>query len=273
MSMPSFPPCGADMTKDEALTMIIASIAMEELALSHILNAEGEKLQYILGTLPGGPKICVNSQEVLAVNKSVKDLLDTVMQNQMLLRGKLEMALEAGGHRPGPPPEPPCPCAPDYPCGSPHPDGSPCGGLCCQKSAIHLVNRCGGLPWNDGFLLCWECLWQRGEGIHWNAKTPALVRLDPTKAYAVSYTINVRDACPRDSAGSICVRLTPCGVFLDVLPLHFSAKCLGCEPLTLHNSMMMFPQAYLSPWVDLSLILNYRDSLLVDQASLSIIEI
>ena len=44
MSMPSFPPNGADMTQEEALTMIIASIAMEELALSHILNAEGEKL-------------------------------------------------------------------------------------------------------------------------------------------------------------------------------------------------------------------------------------
>ena len=40
MSMPSFPPNGADMTQEEALTMIIASIAMEELALSHILNAE-----------------------------------------------------------------------------------------------------------------------------------------------------------------------------------------------------------------------------------------
>mgnify|MGYP006995867920 CR=1 FL=1 len=33
MSMPSFPPNGADMTQEEALTMIIASIAMEELAL------------------------------------------------------------------------------------------------------------------------------------------------------------------------------------------------------------------------------------------------
>ena len=46
MSMPSFPPNGADLTREEALTMIIASIAMEELALSHIINAEGEKLQY-----------------------------------------------------------------------------------------------------------------------------------------------------------------------------------------------------------------------------------
>ena len=58
------------MTREEALTMIIASIVMEELALSHILNAEGEKLQYILGTLP-----CARPQDVLAVNKSVTALV------------------------------------------------------------------------------------------------------------------------------------------------------------------------------------------------------
>lgn len=41
------------MTREEALTMIIASIAMGELVLSRILNAESERLQYILGALPG----------------------------------------------------------------------------------------------------------------------------------------------------------------------------------------------------------------------------
>ena len=75
MSMPSFPPNGADMTQEEALTMIIASIAMEELALSHILNAEGEKLQYILGTLPGTSP-CACPHDVLAVNKSVTALVE-----------------------------------------------------------------------------------------------------------------------------------------------------------------------------------------------------
>ena len=77
MSMPSFPPNGADMTRAEALTMIIASIAMEELALSHILNAEGEKLQYILGTLHGTSH-CACPQDVLAVNKSVTALVEAV---------------------------------------------------------------------------------------------------------------------------------------------------------------------------------------------------
>ena len=51
----------------------------EELALSHIINAEGEKLQYILGTLPG-TKPCAGPQDVLAVNKSVSSLLDVVAQ-------------------------------------------------------------------------------------------------------------------------------------------------------------------------------------------------
>ena len=138
MSMPSFPPCGTELTKDEALTMIIASIAMEELALSHIVNAEGEKLQYVLGTLPGGEKPCAGTQEILDVNNSVAKVLDTVMQSQALLKGKLETALEACGCQPGP--EPPCPCGP-----------------CCQKSAIHLVSRCGGFYWDNGFLLSWKC--------------------------------------------------------------------------------------------------------------------
>ena len=64
MSMPSFPPNGADMTQEEALTMIIASIAMEELALSHILNAEGETTIY-----PGmpGTSPCARPHDVLAV--------------------------------------------------------------------------------------------------------------------------------------------------------------------------------------------------------------
>ena len=113
MSMPSFPPNGADMTREEALTMIIASIAMEELALSHILNAEGEKLQYILGTLPG-TKPCAGHQEVLAVNKSVAALLEAVAQNQILLKSKLEKVLEAC-----PPPSPPCPPPWWGPCTSP----------------------------------------------------------------------------------------------------------------------------------------------------------
>lgn len=53
MSMPSFPNIDPPIQRDDAVNQILSSIAMEELGLSHILNAEGERLQYILGTLPG----------------------------------------------------------------------------------------------------------------------------------------------------------------------------------------------------------------------------
>ena len=53
MSLPSFPNIDPPIQRENAANQILSSIAMEELGLSNILNAEGEKLQYILGTLPG----------------------------------------------------------------------------------------------------------------------------------------------------------------------------------------------------------------------------
>lgn len=264
MSMPSFPPCGADMTKDEALTMVIASIAMEELALSHIVNAEGEKLQYILGTLPGSRKPCASTQEILAVNQSAAALLDTVMQSQMLLKGKLEKALEASGRKPAP--EPPCP--PDHPC------EPPCGKPSCgQKSALRLASRCEGFSWDNGYLLSWKRQGQRGNDICLSEENFALVNLNPEKAYALDYVVNVRGPSCGDSAGAVFVRLAPCDAFQEVLPLYFSANCSGCTPLTLHYSTMLFPQAHPAPCADLSLLLNYGSGLFVEQASLNIYEI
>lgn len=265
MSMPSFPPCGANMTKDEALTMIVASIAMEELALSHIVNAEGEKLQYILGTLPGGNKTCASTQEVLEVNQSVNKLLDTVMQSQMLLKGKLERALESGLCEPPPLPGPHCPCRPAHR----PPQDEPC----CKKSAILLTEQCPGGCWEDGTLIYWKCQAHTGGSIRWDAKSPALVSLDPAKAYELQYTANVRELCTRGDAGAVFVRLAPHDAFSGAMPFYFSTKCLGCSPLTLHCSAVLFPKACPPPYADLSLLLEHRGGLFVDQASLSIVEI
>ena len=95
MSLPEFPPITPSMTLDNSLNMILASIAMEELGLSHIINAEGEKLQYVLGTLDESPGEKPSVEEILAVNKSVKSLLDSVMQNQVILKSKMECAIDA----------------------------------------------------------------------------------------------------------------------------------------------------------------------------------
>ncbi|MCI9588503.1 MAG: collagen-like protein, partial [Oscillospiraceae bacterium] len=53
MPMPTFPQIDPPLTREGSINGIISSIAAEELSLSHILNTQGEKLQYVLGTLPG----------------------------------------------------------------------------------------------------------------------------------------------------------------------------------------------------------------------------
>ncbi|PGQ44283.1 hypothetical protein COA20_31475, partial [Bacillus thuringiensis] len=80
------------LSRTESLDLIIASIALEELALAHILNAEAEKIQYVLGTLPGlSPAATISN--VLAVNESVNCVLQTATQKQMYLQNKLKQVL------------------------------------------------------------------------------------------------------------------------------------------------------------------------------------
>ena len=94
MSMPTFPQIDPPLTREGSLNEIISSIAAEELSLSHILNAEGEKLQYVLGTLPG-LEDAASFEEVMKVNRSVQDTLADVMEQQTLLAAKLSAAMKA----------------------------------------------------------------------------------------------------------------------------------------------------------------------------------
>ncbi len=279
MSMPSFPAHGADLTREEALTMIIASIAMEELALSHIVNAEGEKLQYILGTLPG-TKPCACPQDVLAVNKSVASLLDVVAQNQMLLKNKLEKVLDVC-----PPPGPPCPppyglCPPPHyppacpppaaPCPSCPTHGKPDSG---QKCSIHLVEQRAGLLWTPGCRFPWQQQERRGACICWNACNPTQVRLSPQKAYAVRCTLTVRAMPPASGQGTICLRQTPCGAFTEVQPLRFSLECAGDTPQTLQYAAVLYPRGGGGSTAELSLVLDTRNALCVERAAMNVVEL
>jgi hypothetical protein len=97
MSQPNIPNISPNIsiTRAEAINLIIASVAMEELGLSHIINAEGEKIQYVLGTLPGlsGPPATIN--DILAVDKSVRGVLDTIMKKELFLNSKLDSVLDS----------------------------------------------------------------------------------------------------------------------------------------------------------------------------------
>ena len=101
MSQPTFP-ANPEITRDDALNMILASIAMEELGLSHIINAEGEKLQYILEMFTCCDDIDVSVDKILEVNNSITRLLDSVMQNQICLKGEMDKVLDCPQSQPGP---------------------------------------------------------------------------------------------------------------------------------------------------------------------------
>ncbi len=83
MSMPVIEP--SDTSRDQAITDLIESIALEETALSHILNAEGEKLQAVIA-IEG-----VTTEELLAVNKSVECMVKAITQLEMVLKSKLDI--------------------------------------------------------------------------------------------------------------------------------------------------------------------------------------
>lgn len=103
MSMPNIPNINPEIniTLEQSIVLLIASIAMEELGQSHLINAEAEKIQYILGTLEGSTLPTPASlEEVLEINCSVKEMMNTVIKNQILLSSKLESALNIYKHLP-----------------------------------------------------------------------------------------------------------------------------------------------------------------------------
>lgn len=81
MGMPVIVP--SSTTRTQAVTDIIESVALQETALSHILNAEGEKIQKMVA-LPD-----VTPEVLLATNKSVEAMVNAVSRLEMILQSKL----------------------------------------------------------------------------------------------------------------------------------------------------------------------------------------
>ena len=69
----------------QATTDLIASTALQQAALSHILNAEGEKIQKVLSLS------AVTTNEIASVNKSVSTMVDSVARLELLIQGKLQL--------------------------------------------------------------------------------------------------------------------------------------------------------------------------------------
>ena len=85
MSKPKIP----DVNQKQALTDLLESIALEETALAHILNAEGEKIQEI------NKKFCeLTTKQILELQESVRKTLRLPIKKEILLQFKLEDVLE-----------------------------------------------------------------------------------------------------------------------------------------------------------------------------------
>lgn len=82
MSMPVITP--GTVTREQAISDIIESVALQETGLSHILNAEGEKIQKVVA-------IATNTEELMAVNKSVERMVNAVSRLELILQSKIEL--------------------------------------------------------------------------------------------------------------------------------------------------------------------------------------
>ena len=71
-------------TREQAITDVLQSVALQEAALSHILNAEGEKLQKIFS-------MDVSQETILAANRSVESMVDAAAQLETILKSKLDL--------------------------------------------------------------------------------------------------------------------------------------------------------------------------------------
>lgn len=81
MSMPVIMP--GTVTRDQAISDIIESVALEQTGLSHIINAEGEKIQ---AAVAGG-----TITQMMEVNSSVQSMLNSIMRLEVVLQSKLEL--------------------------------------------------------------------------------------------------------------------------------------------------------------------------------------
>lgn len=90
--------CDDNNNDDECICSVIESIAMIETSLSHILNAEGEKLQKAV-------QISNNICDLLEINKNVTDTIREITELEFVLNRKLETVLsknrEEGGENCG----------------------------------------------------------------------------------------------------------------------------------------------------------------------------
>ncbi|KRF52451.1 hypothetical protein ASG99_11820 [Bacillus sp. Soil768D1] len=103
MTFPNIPDINPieGLDAEQVALLLLASIALEELGLAHLINSEAEKLQGAIGTLVDDKGHLVNEdikadslKELLKVNKAVEKTLQSIIKKEMLLQFKFENVLD-----------------------------------------------------------------------------------------------------------------------------------------------------------------------------------
>ena len=202
----------------------------------------------------------------------------------LLLKKKLDQVLEFCPLPPPPPLPPPCkpepiPCPP--PCSCPPQPPAPCPAPCpapykmlaCEKSTLRLVGQREQMIWKRDCRLPWRLRGCSGKDICWDRRVPTRIQLNPGKAYVIQYTLNARAMCPAKGAGTICIRQSPCGMFIDTPPLHFSMEHLIHDSQPLHHIAVLHPRTNGGGAAELSLVLDAETPLCVERAEMDVAEL
>ena len=95
MGMPQIPDGENRPNLNETVIDLLESIALEEMALAHLMNAEAEKMQAFVGERLNFPTNPTN-EEILRFQVSVTRFMETLMFKELFLLRKLETVTTIG---------------------------------------------------------------------------------------------------------------------------------------------------------------------------------
>ena len=127
--------------------------------------------------------------------------------------------------------------------------------------------------WESGCRMSWRLRKCIGKGIRWEERSPAQLQLDPKKAYAVQYTLNVCAPSPAEGTGTIRLKQSPGGGFSDAVPLRFSVEQLTHGSRTLRYAAVLYPQGNSGCETSVSLVLDAPKALCVERAVMDVAEL
>ncbi|WP_256761495.1 hypothetical protein [Cohnella sp. WQ 127256] len=97
MSQPSIPNITPtiSISRQQAISLLLSSIAMDELAVSHLINAEAEKIQAFVGHVS---ECCnIGTKDFIRFNNGVSHFIEGVTMKQWLALNKLDRIIQITG--------------------------------------------------------------------------------------------------------------------------------------------------------------------------------